>query len=174
MTSRPPGSGFANLEELRIVGVQSADEPLLHLPLGSVALPCLQRAITEVGTETVRWAFLDENLANLVKRHEGCRDLVLQNSTKADPGEVRGLLPQAAQAGVLGVQAPRIFCEYSVTTVLKHNYSSRPPSRYLASSAQPTTPSWNNFSRCLPPLRFSPLPPPNRLLRAAHDQDRIG
>ena len=92
MTNRPPVSGFANLEELRIVGVQSADEPLLHLPLGSVALPCLQRAITGVGIETVWWAFLDEDLVNVVKRHEGYRDLALQISANADPGEVRGLL----------------------------------------------------------------------------------
>jgi hypothetical protein len=55
--------------------------------------------IIEVGTEAARWAFLDENLANLVKKRTRRRDLVLQIATKADPGKIRGFLPQAAQAG---------------------------------------------------------------------------
>jgi hypothetical protein len=47
--------------------------------------------------------FPDENLVNLVKGHENCRDLVLQILTKVNPEKVRSLLPQAAQAGVLEV-----------------------------------------------------------------------
>jgi hypothetical protein len=92
MTNLPSISGFANLEGLRIVGVQSAGEPLLHLPLGSVALPCLQRAI-----KTVRWAFLDENLANLVRRHEGCRP----RTSKLDEGGSGGS-PWLASTGSTG------------------------------------------------------------------------
>jgi hypothetical protein len=72
------------------------------------------------------------------------------------------------------VQTPRILHEYSVTTVLKHSCSSQPPSRYLASTSQPTTPSWNHFPKYLPTLRFPPPPPPNHLLHAAHDQDWVG
>ena len=52
--------------------------------------------IVEVEIGTVRWPSLDENLAKLVKKYEGCRDLVLRISTKADPEKVRGMLPQAA------------------------------------------------------------------------------
>jgi hypothetical protein len=111
MISWPPISDFANLEELHI-DVQGADELLPHVLLRSVVPPCLRRVIIGVGTETARWAFLDsENLANLVKGHKSYRELVLQISAKADPEKVRGLLPQAAQAGVLEGQ---ILHEYSV------------------------------------------------------------
>jgi hypothetical protein len=65
--------------------------------------------IIKVGTETTRWAFPDENLANLVKRRTSRRDIVLQISTKAD----RGFLPQAAQAGGVSEVDHRIPCRDS-------------------------------------------------------------
>jgi hypothetical protein len=71
---------------------------------------------------------LDENLAKLVKRHEGYRDLVLRIA-KADPEKVRSMLPRAAQAGALEVgfiNRPD-YCTSSqrrATMVLKYNYSS--------------------------------------------------
>jgi hypothetical protein len=42
---------------------------------------------------------------------EDCRDLVLQISTKADPENVRGMLPQAARAGAseVGSSAAQII-----------------------------------------------------------------
>ena len=103
-----PISVFANLEELRI-SVWNADEPLsqhTHLLLRSVTSSCLQRVIIEVRKQeagSVRWPSLDENLANLIKRHKGCRNLALQISTTADPEKIRALLPQAELAGVLEV-----------------------------------------------------------------------
>jgi hypothetical protein len=99
VTDWPPVSGLANLEELHIT-VQGYDESLSHPLPRSVKSSCLGRVILEVEIGAVRQPSLNENLVSLVKRHEGCRDLVLQISMKADPEKVRGSLPQVAQAGV--------------------------------------------------------------------------
>jgi hypothetical protein len=59
--------------------------------------------ILEVEAGNTWWPSLDEDLVNLVRRHKARRNLALQISTKADPEEVRSLLPQAAQEGALEV-----------------------------------------------------------------------
>ena len=102
MNNWPSISDTANLEKLRI-GVQGFDKSLSHPLLRLIKPSCLRRVIPGVETGAVRRPSLDENLASLVRREEDCRDLVLQISTKAYPEKVRGLLPQKAQAGVLGV-----------------------------------------------------------------------
>ena len=138
---------LANLEELRI-GVRGFDEFVSHPFSPSVKSSRLRRVIVEVETGAVRWPSLDENLVSLVKRHEGCRDLVLRISTKADPEKVRSMLPKAAQAGALeagGILHP-------------------PPN-------QPHSPG--TTSRNIFPAPIFPLSPPNHLIRAAHDQGRI-
>ena len=54
-------------------------------------------------TDYVRWSALDENLVNLVGRHKTHGIVELQISTTVDPEVVCGLLPRAAQEGVLRV-----------------------------------------------------------------------
>ena len=102
MTNWTPISDFANLEELRIY-VWDADQSLSHLLLQSVTSPCLRRVLLEVEIGNILWPFLDEGLVDLVRRHKACRNFALQTSTKADPEEVRSLLPRAAQEGGLEV-----------------------------------------------------------------------
>jgi hypothetical protein len=107
-TDLPHLSDFANLEELRI-RIRGADEPLpqhAHSILPLVTSSCLRRVTLEVREQeigAVQWPSLDENLANLVKRHKSCGNLALQISTKADPEKVRSLLPQATKTGILEV-----------------------------------------------------------------------
>jgi hypothetical protein len=107
-TDWPPISDFANLEELHI-GVSGTDEILskhTHSLLQSVTSSRLRRVIIGIRKQeiaAVRWTSLDENLASLIKRHKGYRNLALQISTKADPEKIRVFLPQAAQTGVLKV-----------------------------------------------------------------------
>ena len=106
-----PISDFANLEEL-CLSVWDADEPSSYLLMRSVASSCLRRVIIGIETETVRWSSFDESLASLAKRHQTCRNLVLQISTKADPERVQSFLPQAAAlAGVLEVGSSKRSCD---------------------------------------------------------------
>ena len=174
MTNWPSISDFANLEKLHI-GLQGFDQSLSHPLLRSVKSSCLRRVIPGVETGAVRWSSLDENLAGLVKREEYCRDLVLQISTT----EGSWLASASSTGGRIRNgfhQVPRSLHDFSVlvTMVLGYDCLSQPSSRYFASTAQPTTPIWNRLPTYLPPLRSSPLPPPNHMIPAARDQDRIG
>lgn len=75
--------------------------------LGSVVSASLRRVIIEVrgrDMEFVQWTSLDENLVDLVERHKAYGNLVPQISTIVDPEKIRGLLPRAAQEGVLEVR----------------------------------------------------------------------
>ena len=103
----PNRFNFANLEEVRICAPND-DPPLcLHTLLHMVTSPCLQRVIVEVReteVQYIQWPPLDETLVDLVERHGHYGNLVLQISTTADPEEVSGLLPRAAQKGVLEVR----------------------------------------------------------------------
>jgi hypothetical protein len=101
MINWPPIPNFSNLEELRF-SMWGADGPSPHLLMRSVVSPCLRRVILEIGTEIVRRPPF-ESLADLARRHKTCRNLVFQISTKADPEKVRGMLPQAVQAGIVEV-----------------------------------------------------------------------
>lgn len=63
--------------------------------------------IVEVREKEIRhiqWQSLDVNLVDLVERHGAYGNLVPQISTTADPEEIRGLLPRAAEKGILEVR----------------------------------------------------------------------
>ena len=105
MINWPTHFDFANLEELRIDARMDDSIPRSAHPfLQSVTSPCLRRVILEVcgerGMEGIQWPFLDEGLVNLVEKHKA---YVLQVSTTVDPEKIRGLLPRAAQEGILEV-----------------------------------------------------------------------
>jgi hypothetical protein len=170
MTNWSPISDFANLEEL-CVGVQGFDESLSRPLLRSVKSSCLQQVILGVETGGIRWPSLDENLANLVKRHEGCRDLILRISTKADPEKVRGFIHRRHR------RAYRKWVPSSVRIIASgHGNHGSETQPFLAASLSvscihfPTTPLGTTSPDTFP-LLFSPLPPPNHLIRAANDRD---
>ena len=109
MINWPTHFDFTNLEELRIdARIDDSIPRSAHPFLQSVTSPCLRRVILEVygerGIEDIRWPFLDEGLVNLVEKHKAYRSPVLQVSTAVDPEKIRGLLPRAAQEGILEVR----------------------------------------------------------------------
>ena len=68
--------------------------------------------IVEEETGDAHWPALDEDLANLAKRHKVGRNLALQLSTKVDPERIRGMLPRTVQEGVfeVGVSKRPDYC----------------------------------------------------------------
>lgn len=109
MIRAPPLLEFANLEELRVSTWAAAalSSPNAHPLLQTVASPRLRRVIVEVRGRVIagpRWEFLDDTLASLVERHRAYGNPQIQISSTADPGEIRQLLPRAAQGSVLEVR----------------------------------------------------------------------
>lgn len=104
----PDRFDFPNLEELRINALTDVPGPQSTQSfLQSLLTPCLRRVTVEVlekNVTHVQWSSLDANLVNLVERHRAYGNILLQISTTADPDKILGMLPRAAQEGVMEVR----------------------------------------------------------------------